>query len=137
MIGSDGELLPSQSFARSDLPNSESMGIAVEDGAFIASGFDYQLPLQVLDVYVDFNMKNTKLYGKWEPDGSISGYFGGAVPLDDFRTITDLNDIGDVADLLDGLLSAAADIDLDNDGTCDAISLVFSYEGISAFFYGE
>ena len=54
--------------------------------------------------------------------------------LEDFKTITELNDIGNVGTLLDTLLGQAADIDLDGDGECDAVSLVFTFSGVPAYF---
>jgi len=137
MIGTDGELLDAQSFKRSDLPTGNVDGIQINDGVFTAQSFDYMLPVQVLDVFVEFSMKNTRLWGQNHPDGSISGYFGGSVPLEDFNTLTELTDIGEVSSLLENLLGAAADMDLDADGQCDAISLVFEFESIVAYFYSE
>ena len=123
-----------QSFARSDLQPGIVPSISIAERTFVASPFDYTLPVQVLDVFVSFTMQRTHLFGEIHPDGSIQGYFGGAVSLDEFRTITELGDIGNVGTLLDSLLQQAADIDLDNDGNCDAISVVFSFESVPSYF---
>ena len=86
-------------------------------------------------MFVNFNLRNGHIYAEYDEAGQVSGYFAGAVPLEDFSTITELNDIGEVAGLLSSLLEYAADIDLDQDGTCDAISVVFEFSGVNAFFY--
>ena len=134
MIGTDGSVLDGQSFVRSTLEPGLVENISIQEGRFIAEGFNYTLPVQVLDVFVSFTMQQTRLYGEILPDGSMQGYFGGGVALEDFKTITELNDIGNVGTLLDTLLEQAADIDLDGDGECDAVSLVFTFSGVPAYF---
>ena len=136
-IGTDGEILADQSFARMSVEPALVENVALTNGSFVAAPFFYRLSLQVLDVFVNFRMEQTHLFAEFQPDGSVSGYFGGAVPLEDFQVITELNDIGDVDDLLESMLGFAADIDLDADGTCDAISIVFAFEGVNAFFFAE
>ena len=135
MIGTDGELLDAQTFERSDHEPGEVSGVVLEDGTFLAAPFEYTLPVQILDVFVTFHMQRTHLEMTLDEDGTMQGRFGGAVPLTDFDVITELDDIGDVGELLEGLLPYAADIDLDDDGTCDAMTIVFEIEGTEAFFY--
>ena len=134
MIGTDGTVLDGQSFSRSTLSPGIVESIVLENGAFVAGPFDYTLPVQVLDVFITFTMQETYLYGEIREDGSIHGYFGGGVALSDFQTITELGDIGTVGTLLDSLLTQAADLDIDDDGDCDAISLVFTYDTVPSFF---
>ena len=137
MIGTDGTVLDGQSFSRSTLDPGLVETIPLSEGSFIAGPFDYTLPVQVLDVFVSFTMQNAYLHGTIRPDGSINGYFGGSVALDDFKTITELEDIGNVGELLDTLLAQAADMDIDGDGDCDAISLVFTFDSVPSFFIEE
>ena len=40
---------------------------------------------------------------------------------------------GNVGELLDTLLAQAADMDIDGDGECDAISLVFTFDSVPSF----
>ena len=136
MIGTDGELLDAQTFERSDqVEPGLVQGVEIVDGSFVAAPFSYDLPVQVLDVFVTFHTQDVHLYQELREDGTVWGYFGGAVPLTDFDVITELGDIGDVGELLEGLLPYAADTDLDDDGECDAITITFEYEGTEAWFY--
>lgn len=136
MMGTDGVILDAQTFAHSDAVEPGVVRSAfVEDSTLLVSGFDYDLPLQVLDLAVVFHTTDVHLYQEMQEDGTVWGYFGGAVPLSDFDAITELTDIGDVGELLAGLLPYAADIDLDDDGECDAITITFEYEGTEAWFY--
>jgi len=138
LIGTDGELLDAQTFHRSaEVEPGLVSGVVLRDGAFVASGFSYDLPVQVLDVFVTFHTQDVSLYQQVDEDGRVWGYFGGAVPLSDFEVITSLPDIGDVGELLAGLLPYAADMDLDGDGECDAITITFEYEGTEAWFYED
>ena len=137
-IGTDGEVLDAQSFARSDITEPALINqTTLQDGTMGVSNLTYTLELQVLDEYVSFNLQQGSLRADWTPAGNVSGYFGGAVSLDDFTPLTSLNDIGSVGTLLEGLLANAADMDLDGDGTCDAITVMFEFEGVQAFFYEE
>ncbi|MCP4920487.1 MAG: hypothetical protein GY913_26600 [Proteobacteria bacterium] len=135
MVGTDGELLDAQTFTRSELDPGLVDSVELVDGALVAAPFEYTLPVQILDVFVTFHMNETHLQMEVDEDGTMHGYFGGAVPLTDFDVITDLDDIGEVGDLLEGLLPYAADMDLDADGTCDAMTIVFEVEGTESFFY--
>ena len=137
MIGTDGTVLDGQSFSRSELEPGLVETIPLSEGSFVAGPFDYTLPVQVLDVFVSFTMQKAYMHGTIRPDGSINGYFGGSVALDDFKTITELGDIGTVGELLDTLLAQAADMDIDGDGDCDAISVVFTFDSVPSFFIEE
>lgn len=137
MIGTDGTVLDGQSFSRSEMEPGLVETIPLSDGSFVAGPFNYTLPVQVLDVFVSFTMQDAYLSGSIRSDGSMHGYFGGSVALDDFKTITELGDIGDVGTLLDTLLGQAADMDIDGDGECDAISLVFTFDSVPSFFFEE
>ena len=137
MIGTDGTVLDGQSFSRSELDPGLVETISLSDSSFVAGPFDYTLPVQVLDVFVSFTMQDAYLSGNIRPDGSMHGFFGGSVALDDFKTITELGDIGNVGELLDTLLVQAADMDIDGDGDCDAISLVFTFDSVPSFFIEE
>ena len=137
-IGTDGEILDAQSFARSDITEPALVNqTRIQNNTIKVDNLNYTLELQVLDEYVSFNLQKGSLYAQWTPNGEVSGYFGGAVSLDDFTPLTSLNDIGSVGTLLDGLLASAADMDLDDDGTCDAITIMFEFEGVQAFFYQD
>ena len=136
MVGTDGEILDHQTFDRDpDIEPGLDASIPLAAGVFQPQGFEVVLPVQILDVFLTFHMQQAQVYGELDEDGYMLGYFGGAVPLTDFDVLTELSDIGEVAGLLEGLLPLAADIDLDQDGTCDAMSIVFEVEGTPAYFY--
>ncbi len=136
LVGTDGQILDHQTFERDpDIEPGVDSALALEGGVFQPQDFEYVLPVQILDVFLTFHMQQAQLHGELDEDGNMVGYFGGAVPLTDFDVLTELSDIGEVAALLEGLLPLAADIDLDQDGIGDAMSIVFEVEGIPAYFF--
>jgi hypothetical protein len=70
---------------------------------------------------------------EWHDDGTVTGEFGGAIPIAQILEIT--NYAIDFGDLLEDLLNLAADMDPDASGDCQSISLTFTFEGRTAFFY--
>jgi hypothetical protein len=135
MIGTDGVMLDGQTFGV--LPGStpsELTCIPLVDGAIDAGPFALTLDFQVLDVALSFHMTGASIHLALSPDGrTATGYFGGYVPVADILVIVDEGDLADIADLVRSLVNAAADLAPNEEGTCDAISVVFDYGGIEAF----
>ncbi len=135
LVGTDGELLDSQTFAVADQDPGHVAAAVLSDGAVDMGPFAFDLPLQVLDVELEFHLKNVWLHAELADDGSFHGYFAGAVPLDDIYVITAEGDLGATAELLESLVTLAADIDAVQEGACDGLSIVFEFTGKRAFLY--
>jgi len=138
LIGTDGKLLDHQSFSRSDLPpNSTVEQASIVDGAVEVRGLELVLPLMILDVELEFNIDEAAARLMFDDDGSLSGYFGGGVPLEDILVIADEEDLGATADLIRSVVPTFADLFPDAGGQCQELSVAFEMDGVPAFFYGE
>jgi len=137
MIGTDGVLLDGQTFGV--LPGTtpaELTCVPLVDGAVHAGPFALTLDFQVLDVALSFHMTGASIHLQLAPDGrTATGYFGGSVPTSDILAIIEdqAGDLAEIADLVIGLVNAAADLEPNEEGTCDALSVVFDYGGVEAF----
>lgn len=139
MIGTDGLILDSQSFSHSTLPPQSTIdGAQIVDGRVVSRGLELALPINILDVELQFNIDEAAIRMDISEDGeSITGFFGGGVPLEDILVLTKEEDIGDITSLVKSLVTTVADLYPDEDGTCQELSVSFNLEGRTAFFYGE
>lgn len=136
LLGTDGLVLEDQSFGRNtDVDPGQVTGVSLVDGVVTGGPFEMDLPIQVLDFNSIFSMSQGQLRVEWHDDGTVTGEFGGAIPIAQILEIT--NYAIDFGDLLEELLYLAADLDPDENGDCQSISLTFTFEGRSAYFYED
>ena len=69
-----------------------------------------------------------------EDDGTLTGYFGGGVALDTLYEIAGFDEV-QITDLLNNLLSSAADLSPDENGECQQMSVAFEYTAIPAHIF--
>jgi hypothetical protein len=139
LIGTDGTLLDGQTFAAAPGTRPATLTcVPLVNGSVRAGPFELPLDLQVLDVALTFGLRDTWLRLDLSEDGRIGwGYFGGAVPTSDILVIVDEGDLADIAPLVRGLVNAAADLEPNDEGTCDALSIVFEFGAIEAFVHED
>ncbi len=93
MVGTDGTILDSQSFTRSDFPSATKQ-TTMQDGSVMIEGVPLSLEIQVLDKYLTFEMYPGGVYAQILPDGTIEGFFGGALPIDYLFEIAAFDEVG-------------------------------------------
>ena len=133
MVGTDGTILDSQSFLRSDFP-SVTKETHMSDGSFMIEEVPIGLEIQVLDKYLTFEMYPGGVYAQILPDGTVEGFFGGSLPIDYLFEIAAFDEVG-ITDLLNDLLSTAADLNPDENGQCQDISVAFEFTAIPGYLY--
>ena len=133
MVGTDGTILDSQSFLRSEFP-SVTKETHMNDGAFMIEDVPIALEIQVLDKYLTFEMYPGGVYAQILPDGTVEGFFGGSLPIDYLFEIAAFDEVG-ITDLLNDLLSTAADLNPDEDDQCQNISVAFEFTAIPGYLY--
>ena len=130
----DGSLLYNQSFYRdTDLPNSQIEGVEIVDGTINATPLNIELPVQVLDESLNFFLSDGGIRINFNEDGSMHGFFSGAIPIESITDITTLNDVN-LPDIVNDLINSAADLFPRADGSCSKMSVAFEYNGTPAFF---
>lgn len=138
IIGTDGEMLDGQSFGRSEFPPYAYVAeTTITDGVVDVRGVPLFLPLQVLDVALEFDMPQGAVRLAVSEDGIMTGVFGGGVSNSDILRIVEEGDLGDIRELITTLVTGAADMKPDGDGVCQELSVAFQFETSPAFFYGE
>jgi len=134
LIGTDGKLMTHQSFFKdTDMPNSHIEGMKIVDGRLVATPLNVELPVQVLDEKLSFEMSNGGIHIDLTENGFMSGFFTGALPISTLTDITTLPDVN-LPEFVQDLVASAADLYPQDDGTCSAISVAFEYTAIPGFF---
>jgi hypothetical protein len=135
MVGTDGLLLESQTYEVADA--SHISGCApIVDGHVEAGPFDLELPMQVLDVELNFKIEEARLRIDLSEEGLGWGYFGGPVLTTEITDIVnEEEDLGDIRDLVVNLVESSADLQPAADGACEALSIVFEFNSTEAFLW--
>lgn len=134
LVGTDGALMTHQSFFKDlDMPNSHIEGMKIVDGILVASPLDVELPVQVLDEKLNFEMENGGIHIQLTETGFMSGFFTGALPITALTDITSLPDVN-LPEVVQDLVRSAADLYPQEDGSCSGISVAFEYQAIPSFF---
>lgn len=137
LVGTDGLLLDGQSFKRDwDLPWSQVEQVSIVDGVLNAVPMDIELPVQVLDEFLELEMHDGGVHMTINEDHTMDGFFGGAVPINIFTDIVTLPDVN-IPDAIVSLIAAAADVFPDENGVCQDMSVAFEITALPGFFYPE
>ena len=134
LIGTDGTLMTHQSFFKDlSMPNSHIENMKIVDGVLVASPLDVELPVQVLDEKLNFELQDGGIHIQLTADGFMSGFFTGAVPITALTDITSLPDVN-LPEIVQDVVRSAADLYPQEDGTCSGISVAFEYQALPSFF---
>jgi hypothetical protein len=138
LIGTDGQVLAGQSFARDPAdPVVQVEAAAVRDGRLVFDG-DFNVALQILDADLQLGVTSGRVRLDMAPDGqSATGHFTGAVSVP--YMISEIDKYGidpAVKDLLRSVLPVVADLS-SPEGSCDALSIAFEFGAVPAFFYAD
>ncbi len=139
LVGTDQKVLPGQTFALdAAFPQTTIPHVVVEDGVTVAGPFQLELPLQIFEVSIALPIDDVQMRVEIGPDGSYKGWFGGATSVEYLVSIAEYEDVdAALADILEALLDANADLDPQSDGSCAEISVNFDFVAQPAFFYPE
>ena len=133
LLGSDGKLLDHQSFEiNPELFSDTVEHTALTDGRVTARPLTMNMPINVLSESLMFNMHNGGIAMNLDADGTASGFFGGAIPLDTLFSAVDFDQI-EGSEFFMGLLAGAADLEPDENGECQAMSVAFEFHAQPAF----
>lgn len=133
LLAPDGTLLDGQTFDTD--PDPARIACAeLRDGVIEAGPLALSLQIQILDVALDLEMEDARVSLTLEEGGGMSGYFGGAVPLEGILKIVEEDDLADLRELVTSLVTLAADLQT-APGECGALSITFEHRSVEAFRY--
>ena len=136
LLGTDGELLPGQSYLRDpEVEPSRAEAARVDDGRLIFQA-DFGIKLQILTAELDLVVTQGEARLDLAPDGSgATGHITGAVNIQTMLEEIDKHGIDQgLKDLIHTVLPAVADLK-GPEGTCDHFSLAFEFDAVPAYYY--
>jgi hypothetical protein len=135
LLGNDGEILPSQTFAEMDGADASVVtGVPLEGGSASAGPVTLALPVNIFEYQYDFSLLDGRVRVDLDGRGRATGVLGGGLPLDVLLQVASNPDVDPtLLPLIEGLLGQAADLAPDEDGTCTRLSMAFQFEAVEAF----
>ncbi len=141
LVGTDGLLLAGQTF---DLDPTISVAEPVpaerdDEGAVIATDFDFDLPLEILRAQLDLQFQQAAVrMGPADAEGRRKGVLAGGAPW--APIVEELNSTPideSVKQILSSIVADLADLRPGPDGRCTAISASLSFETVPGFIYAD
>jgi hypothetical protein len=138
-MGSDGTILSDQTFHLDpSIEASTTVSVQFENGKMYAEGVDLTLPVQLLDEYVTLILNKSAFRFEIQEDYIANGYMAGGLPVDALKDrIAEIDDIGDLSEVIPGMVESAADLFPDDSGDCTEISLGLDFVAKHAYLFQE
>lgn len=139
LLGTDGKLESGQTLERDLTRDTVSFeNLSIVDGRVIARPFNWSLPIQVFDVSLDFALNDGGIQIDLDPEGGMHGVVGGAVSVAYIEEIAGGEGVDDdLLGLMSALLNSYADLQPDENGECQSISVNLEYDAIDAFLFED
>ena len=135
LLATDGSLLDWQTLTRdTSIPTERSREVELVDGTVVARDLQLHLALEVLGEPVVFDMMEGAMRIDVADDGSMSGFFGGGVAIAQIIAVADSDEIG-ISELVESLVTTAADLRPGADGQCEELSITFEFEALPAYLF--
>lgn len=135
-VGTDKIIESGQTFDRNlDLPMSRTEDQFIEGGVMEASPLEFNLPFNIFDIALEFNLHESTLRFEQGQDGHHTGYIAGGLYISEIIEFVDGRSDIDIGDLVIDLVTNRADLWPDESGQCQGISVVFEFKAKPAFFY--
>jgi len=137
MVGHDGLMLAAQTFeADPEAPVSVVRGAEFVAGQLRDGPVDLDLPFVFLDADVVFHLREGQILLERGENGIHTGFIGGGIAIADLSSLAHETGIDETVEvLLDSMLSFNADLNPDESGVCQDISLTLEFEAVPAFFF--
>lgn len=135
LMGTDGAIQMDQTFALdASRPSTSASGGSIEGGVFEIRGVVIELPVQILDEFLEFELEGGAVQLAWQEDGTAVGRLAGGVSVASLAgQIAAISDIGGLQDVVPPLLEEAADLWPDENGACTHLSIGFEITARPAF----
>ena len=139
LLGTDGEFLAGQTLDLdpdfADVELDEQQLVA---GSAAGRPFYLDLPVQVLNASLEFHLEDGGMRIDLHEDGSASGVFAGGLDTAELIAVASEEGIDEsVVGVLSGLLAGVADLNPDENGDCQAISVTLSFTATPVYIYED
>lgn len=138
-IGALGLIEPGQTFDP-DLaaPTSSVEDAIIEGGILYAGPFELSLPMQIGNNQLLVTIFDAQIEAHVREDGSIEGMMAGAIEVAEILALLEtIEDGTDLLGVIRSVLSRSADLDKDENGKCQKLSLAVDFQATPAFFYED
>jgi hypothetical protein len=141
MLGTDGSILPGQTFDRDPAVTPTRIeGATIEGGILRARGLDFRLLVSVIGTEVDLTLERASFDVRLAEDGSATGMMGGSLSVPRLEAFIDTI-ATDIRDLAKTLVRQAADMDPaegeDEQPACGGLSATMDFTAIPVYFFEE
>ncbi len=140
LLGTDGLLLASQTFAlHPDSPETTAKAKVV-GGVVHSEPFDILLPLVVFGVKYKLDVRNTRVRARLTLDGGLKdGLFGGGITMASILDIAQKGaaDQKNLVELVMGVLGDAGDLARDAEGKCQQLSAALAFSAVNAYLFED
>ncbi|MCA9540675.1 MAG: hypothetical protein KC620_17370 [Myxococcales bacterium] len=138
-VGTDGYVEAWQTFdIDPEAPWSRVEHVALHDGVLEAGPFALTLPIYVFDFVFYITVGDARLHIEFDERGPHSAMMGGAIALQNILDIANNIDGGQqIPGVVENLGRTFADLDRDDEGHCQALSVALRANLAGAFFYDD
>lgn len=140
MIGNDGWMLPNQTFGvNPDTPVTPAPTASLVEGRLDVGPIEaVDLTLVVLDLNTTVTLSDVQVRLEPMGNGTWQGIVAGGVAVQDIVDVATLQNVDPaVFDLIEPVLNLLADLDPDESGQCQRISMTLLFEAVPAFVYED
>lgn len=136
-VGTDGRLLSGQTFDISPSSPSIRVEASIRDGVLHARDLRMQLAGSILDQDFDLPVDRGQLAVTFQPNGTIAGVLGGAVPSRSLTAVLEHSQFNGVRTLGERFITRLSDVMNPETGECDSLSVAARVHGVPAFVFTE
>jgi len=138
-IGALGLIEPGQTFDPDlEAPTSSVDDAIIEGGVLLAGPFELSLPMQIGNNQLLVTIFDAQIEARVHEDGSIEGMMAGAIEVAEILELLEtIEDGTDLLGVIRSVLSRSADLDKDEEGKCQKLSLAVDFEAAPAFLYAD
>jgi hypothetical protein len=138
-VGGDGLLVSGQTFDRdTDAPSSFVPDATVADGRLMAGPVSLELPMQIAQFDLFLTLEDAVIEMWPDEEGNFDGLISGAIVVAELETVLDeIEDGTDLVSVIRTVVRSRADMDPDENGDCQRLSITLRFEATPAFFFAD
>lgn len=138
-IGTDDRIEPWQTYdIDMQAPWSHDPAAVLRDGVIEAGPINFELPIFVFDFEFMITARDARLRLEFDPHGPVRGLLGGTISIQNMLDIVDNIEGGEnLPGLIRTLSATFADLDPDEAGNCQSLSVAIEFELAGAFFFED